>query len=311
MLKGMKRGKYRPPRIVLYGRQGIGKSTVGADSPSPGFVATEDGVDNLPVWAFDKAKSWEEFISNVKEMATDEHEFKTVVIDTLNGAVDLAAQHVCTTMYGGQWTAKKGDGGFLGWGQGWKATAERMRELLILLDDCRARGMTILLLAHTGLQNVQHPIDGTYQKFAPDVDKTVWGKVFAWSDIVLRADYEYSIIKERGDLKGRAMGTSTRRLYCRGSAAEDAKCRVGYELPEEMDLSWEALEGALGKGSATLEEVQELWHLLDEPTQNKTMAWLGVQKIEDAPLTKMRQVLNRLRQIQVENQKPETEEVKS
>jgi len=129
-LQGVMRGKRRPPRCTFYGPPGVGKSSFGADAPKPIFITTEDGVDNLPVDQFGRAQTWPGLLDNVRQIAKEAHEYKTIVLDTLNGAVDLAAQFVCETLYGGQWTAKKGDGGFLAWAQGWKATAELMRSLL-------------------------------------------------------------------------------------------------------------------------------------------------------------------------------------
>lgn len=302
-MEGLTKGRRRPPRIVLYGPPGIGKSTFGADAPKPVFVTTEDGVDNLPVAQFPKAESWNELLGRVKQVATEEHEFQTIVLDTLNGAFELACQHVCATLYGGQWVAQKGHGGFMGFYQGYKATSEEIRTLLAPLDACRARGMTVILLAHAGLQNVKHPVDGEYNKFAPDVDKNTWARVSGWSDLVLRADFEYSVIKDKGKSKGRAIGTQTRKLFSQGSAAEDAKCRCGYELPDELELSWATVEANLGRGSATLEEVTELWPILTKAEGVKALAWLGIATAKDLPeaqVGKMKQLLNRLRQKQAE-----------
>ena len=307
MLKGVVRGKRKPPRIVLYGPPGVGKSTFGADAPSPIFVTTEDGVDALPVDQFPKAMDWRTVLDNLAQVAQGKHEYETVILDTLNGAAELAAQHICAAMYGGQWEAVKGRDGFLSYGRGWKATSEEMRNLIVRLDACRDRGMTVLLLAHVGAQNVRSPIDGEYSKFAPDVDKSVWARFSAWSDIILRADYDYTVVGGDRGRRGVAKGSSLRRLFCRGSAAEDAKCRCGYEIPEEMDLSYDAFAGHMGNGTATLDEVKRLWHLLDDEKAAKALQWAGVSKIEDAPLTKARQILNRLRQIEAERASDEND----
>lgn len=311
MLKGVKRGTRKPPRVVLYGPPGVGKSTFGADSPNPIIVTTEDGVDNLPVDQFPKAVTWAELLENARQVAEGEHEYETIVLDTLNGATRLAGQNICDTVYGGQWVAQKGNGGFQAYGNGWKATSEEMRSLIVSLDKCRDRGMLVILLGHTGLHNVRHPTDGEYNKFAPDIDKFVWSRFSEWSDIVLRADYEFIVQRgEKRGTKGRVIGTSTRIMYSVGSAAEDAKCRVGYELPEQLGLDFAEFTVNLGNDLQTLEQVQELWSLLDKDTAKATMAWMGVSKLEDAPVTKMRTVLNRLRQKQGENQEKEDKDTK-
>jgi len=310
MLKGVTRGKRRPPRVVLYGPPGVGKSTFGADAESPLFVPTEDGVDNVPVDAFGKAASWTELLENVRQVATEKHDYKTLVIDTLNGAAELCADHIVKTLFGGQRIAQKGNGGYEAFGKGEKATAEEMRALLALMDDCRARGMTVLLLGHTGLQNVQHPTEGGYTKFAPEMPKAAWAKVSAWADIVLRADYEYTILKNGGP-KGRAIGSSTRIVYAAGEAAADAKCRVGYELPDTFGLSYDEFAAHLGSGASTLEEIKTLWPLLSEQQAREAIAWLGCDDIADAPLTKARKLLNRLRQIAAEKNNNQADEAEN
>ena len=309
-LEGVVRGSKKEARVILYGPPGVGKSTFGADSTKPVFITTEDGVDNLPVDQFPKAKNWEELLANVRKVATEKHEYKTAVVDGLNGMVDLCNADVCNTLYGGQWEPVRGKEGFLSFYRGYKASAEETRKMTAILDACRARGMMVILLAHMGLHNVKHPTGGEYTKFAPDVYKDIWAVYSAWADIVLRADYEYAIIPpEGGKGKGRAIGTQTRVMFAQGSAAEDAKCRVGYELPDQLPLSFDAFKAALGQGGDTLEEIKQLWNVLSKTDKKKAMAWLGVAKMEDASLTKCRQLLNRLRQKQAEKV-VEAEEVK-
>ena len=37
----------QPPRIMIYGSEGVGKSTFAASSPKPVFVQTEDGLSEI------------------------------------------------------------------------------------------------------------------------------------------------------------------------------------------------------------------------------------------------------------------------
>ncbi|MFA4944862.1 MAG: ATP-binding protein [Lentisphaeria bacterium] len=299
------KGVRKPPRIVIYGEPKVGKSTFAANTPKPVFVPMADaGIDNLPVDALPVAKSWAEALANIKQVATEKHDYQTMVVDTLGGLTDLAADFVCKAKFKGDF----GPNGFLAFAQGWSATSEEMRQLIPLFDQCTERGMSVLLTAHTGVTTVRNPVDADYSKFCPALDRRVWARFAAWADIILRADFEYSVVDvNKKSNKGRVIGTTTRILRCSGTPAEDAGCRAGYELPDSLPLSWDALAEALGRDGETLPEVQKRWGLFTAEQQRKAMAWLGVKDMKEAPVGKMRQLLNRLRTIETgKNEKKET-----
>ena len=293
-------GEKKPPRIVIYGPPKVGKTTFGSAAPAPIFVTTEDGVSNVPVDQYPKAESWDDVVNNLTEIAKGPHSFRSVVVDTLNGAAELCARKLCATLYGGRWEAQKGAEGFLSYGKGWAAVSEEMRQVLPLLDACRDRGMTVLLLAHTGLLNVKNPIYGEFQKFAPELDKRVWARFSAWADIIGRADYDYVVVGARPEegKRGRAAGSNTRVLIFGGSAAEDAGCRVGYELPEQIGFMWEEFASLLGGKGTMVDSVRSGWSVLTPEEAGKTLAFLGVtslEAIDSAAPQKLAQIANRLK----------------
>ena len=302
MLTGVSRGQIRAPRIVVFGPAKIGKTHLGANFPDPIIVGTEDGAEGLPVDRFEKATTWQQVVDNLTQVATEEHDRKTVVLDTLGGAAELAAQHICATLFAGDWGPK----GFAAFGQGMGATSEEMRRLLPILDACRDRGMTVLLLAHTGVQNVKNPVEGDFQRYAPEMDRRIWSRFAKWCDMVGRADYDFIVIKSDKPGPGRVKGTSTRIIHWAGSAAEDCGTRAGFELPDTTLLSYSAIADGLGLGAPVLDEVKELWHLLDKEQANKALAWLGAKTLEDATTQKLKELLNRLRSIAAEQ--PEQKE---
>ena len=72
-----------PPRILIYGTEGIGKSTTGAQAPRPIFIQTEDGLDQIDCRSFPLAKRYEEVVKALSALYAEEHDFQTVVIDSL------------------------------------------------------------------------------------------------------------------------------------------------------------------------------------------------------------------------------------
>ncbi len=287
-----------PPRMVLYGPEGIGKSTFGAESEDAIFVCTEDGATNIPVdkYTFSddrlKAESWDEFLEALKAIATEEHEYQTVVVDTWNYAVKMAALKVRDLSFDKKWKKFLAYGGNEGFGN----TVEEMKPALNYLDMCRVRGMTVILLAHDGTQNVKNPIQGEYHRFAGDIHKFAWNAIAQWADVVGHADYRYTVVETRdaaGNLKkGRAKQDDTSRIVTFvGTAAEAAKNRVGYELPDQLPLSYQLFKANLGKDTYTLEQVKDLWGVLSADEVASAQKWLGVDKLEDAPVFKLRQML--------------------
>jgi hypothetical protein len=301
-----------PPRVVLYGPEGIGKTTFGAESENPIFVCTEDGATEVPVDKFTfsddrlKAETWIEFLDAVKTIATEGHEYQTLVIDTWNYAVVLAAQKVCAEKFGHDWSKFHAYGG----NHGYSATAEEVRPALNFFDMCRGRGMTVILLAHDAVQSFKNSVQGDYYRSTGDMHKAVWNIVSQWSDVIGHADYKYTVVETRdgqGNVKkGRASGDTTRIVTFAGTAAEAAKCRVGYELPDVLPLSYAIFKQSLGRDTYTLDRIKELWPVLSADEVKSALSWLGVDKLEGAPVFKLRQMLTFL---QSKSETKDTEEV--
>jgi len=77
-----------PPRVCIYGGHGIGKSTLASLFPRPIFISTEDGLSSLDVTSFPRAETISDVASNIKTLIKEEHDFKTVVLDTADWLVE-------------------------------------------------------------------------------------------------------------------------------------------------------------------------------------------------------------------------------
>ena len=86
LLANIQRGRApTPPRILLYGTEGIGKSTFASEAPKPIFVQTEDGLAEIDCDEFPLATSFDDVLQALAELRAQAHDYETVVIDTSTG----------------------------------------------------------------------------------------------------------------------------------------------------------------------------------------------------------------------------------
>jgi hypothetical protein len=226
-----------PPRIMLYGVEGIGKSTFAANSPNPIFILTEDGLGSLTAAHFPLATSFKNVLDAIKTLYTDKHDYKTVVIDSLDWLEAIIQREIEQTH----------DAKDLAYGKGTLIAAERWREILDGLNALRNdKGMVIILIAHTTIKRFDSPETEPYDRYQPKLQERSNAVVREWSDAVLFANYKTIIKKDDvGFNKTNARGISTgeRLLYTSERPAYMAKNR--YNLPESIPLSWTAFENAL------------------------------------------------------------------
>ena len=93
-----KKSKLKPPKLVLYGGAGIGKTSFAASMNSPIFVLTEDGMGKIECDHFEVAKDYDSFLTNVKSLLDEEHEYKTVAIDSLDWLEPLIWERYAKSM---------------------------------------------------------------------------------------------------------------------------------------------------------------------------------------------------------------------
>ena len=158
--KSLRKGKQEiPPRICIYGGHGIGKSTLASQFPKPIFISTEDGLDSLDVVSFPRASSVTDVVESIKTLIKEDHEYKTVVIDSVDWLVEpLIMQNVESSH-----EAKD-----LAYGKGQMLVAEEFREILQGLDVLRTkRNMNVVLIAHSAVIRFEDPRTEPYDRYQP------------------------------------------------------------------------------------------------------------------------------------------------
>lgn len=243
MLSGVTKGKIkRPVLMCLYGPDGIGKTTFGADAPNPIFLGGERGTDNLDVARFPQPKTWAEVYQAIGELVTEKHDFKSLIVDTLDWIEPLLHSQICQ-----EHNAKTIELACGGYGKGYVEATNHWQRLTKELDKLRdQRGMHVILLAHSEVKTFNDPENQiTYDRFQLKLHKNAAAVIREWVDAVLFANLQ--VYQKKDGAQTRAYGDGARIMYSERRPGFDAKNRLG--LPFQLPLSWAAYVEAAEKGN--------------------------------------------------------------
>lgn len=260
--------RQQPYRILLSGTEGIGKSTFGAGAPSPLFLGTEDGTDHLDVKRLPPPQGWADVFRSVNLLHAEKHEFKTLVVDTVDWLEPLCWDFICSR-------DKKKDVEDYGFGKGYVAALDEWRKLLRALESLRGKGMSVVLLAHTHLRTFKNPMGEDFDRYELKLNLKAGGLLKEWSDAVLFANYETFAVKAQNASKAKGVSSGARYIYTERTAAFDAKNRFG--LPAQLALSWAEFDAAARGGAdpdALLKAIHTALPLLEAAEQTKVASAL-------------------------------------
>ena len=238
--------RHAPPRLMIYGTEGIGKSTTASQAPKSIFLPTEDGLDQIDCDSFPLAKTFVDVVSAISALYSEKHDYQTVVIDSLDWLERLVWDEVCRE-YGVK-SIEKADGGYA---KGYTHALTQWREVLDGLDALRnERGMCVILLAHAKVEKFEDPESAAYDRYSPRLHKHAAALLTEWADAVLFATRKFRTESEdAGFNRTRSIAVplgadgGERILRTVGGPACVAKNR--YSLPVELPLTWQALMNAM------------------------------------------------------------------
>ena len=226
----------KPLKALVYGPEGIGKTTFASKFPKPLFIDAEDGSNHLNVDRTQRPTSWTMLKGIIEELTKDAQGYKTLVIDTADWADKLAAAKICAKGDGKKIMASIED---FGYGKGWIMLSEEWKCFLDSLNLLQERqGMNVLFLAHSTMRKIEQPDEaGAYDHIELKMEKKSSSLLKEWCDLMLYAAYKTYVVKT-GDGKNKAQ-SGQRVMYTTHHACWDAKNR--FDLPEELPFEFDKI----------------------------------------------------------------------
>lgn len=246
LLAQVKKGKsHKPPRLILYGTPGIGKSTFASTMPDPIFIQTEEGADEIDAAKFPIAMNYNDVLDQIASLYSEKHDYRTVIVDTLDWLERMI--WITTCQRAGVENIEEVGGGYA---KGYTYALAYWNEFLRRVNVLRDNGMIVCLLAHAKVERFEDPESPAYDRYSPKLHKTATALLVEWADAVLFATRRVSTRKEKGSFgkernvaSGIGEGGGERVMRCVGGPACIAKNRYG--IPGDLPLAWAELVNAI------------------------------------------------------------------
>lgn len=249
-----------PPRILIHGPEKVGKSTFFAgasvngiehgSAPNPIFIRTEDGLNGIDTSAFPLAESYQDVIDAISVLCTDDHDYKTIVVDSADWLERLIHAHTLSTCPNGKKTMEEAHGGY---GKAYGVALIHWRSFLSGLDYLnKEKGMIVGIICHSVVVPFNDPIHEPYDRYEmklhqPKKSTGARDMLLEWADVVGFAQRKIFVNKKdsaQGNRIARGVDSGeTNKLHLVGSPAFVAGNR--YSLPSEINLNWDAFIQAL------------------------------------------------------------------
>lgn len=265
----------KPLKLVVYGPEGIGKSTFASRFPFPVFMDTEGSTNYMPVARFELPRTWDAILEAVRTLVADTSGYQTFVLDTADWAVRLCEACVC---------ARAGKAGIedFGYGKGYVYAREEFGKLLDLMTELVEKGMNVVITAHSIIRKFERPDEsGAYDRWEIKMGNKAGSQIGAlckeWADVVLFANYKENVVEING--KKKVQG-GQRVMYTSHAPTWDAKNRHG--MPPELPFDYNEIARIVPQMAKT-EPAEEAFGL--SPVSNKKAEEIEAA-VQDIPAPK-------------------------
>lgn len=258
-LGAVKKGQLRSAyRYLFYGVEGVGKSSLAADAPTPIFLDIEGGADQLDVARYPfrdepgghVPKTYDEVLAAVDDLlANPNHGYQTVVVDTLDALEALVHKHVCELH-------KHNSIEDFGYGKGYQVALDEFRRLVAKLDTLKSQGVSVVILGHSFVKSFKNPEGEDYDRYQLRVHDKIGDFVKGRCDVVGFVHFDGGSAKLKADSsqtkRARGWFSGKRLVQLAREAAWDAKSRLA--LPAVIELAADHPWDAFGEAKERAEE---------------------------------------------------------
>lgn len=275
-------------KVVVYGPEGIGKSTFASRFPEPLFIDTEGSTKDMDVSRTESPSSWSVLLDQAGYVKAHPEICRTLVIDTADWAEMLCIDQVCSKNH-------KNSVEEFGYGKGYVYVQEEFGRLLNLLSEVVDAGVHVVLNAHAKMRKFEQPDElGSYDRWEMKLSKGVAPMVKEWADMVLFCNYKTMVVNVdgQGAQKGKNKAQGGKRvMYTTHHSCWDAKNRYG--LPDEVPFDYSSISHiverpAVGIAMPATEQapvsgVQEKMNLAPETPKASKSTTKSAEKTEATP----------------------------
>lgn len=224
-----------PPRLLIYGTPGIGKTTLASEFPNAIFLQVEDGTPGeTELASFGLLKTYADFMDALYSLVDGEHDFKTVVIDSATALQKLIFQETCDR--GDDKGNRKENIEDFGYGKGYIYSQRITDEVLDGLTKIRDKGIATVIIAHSKIERFDDPETVSYDRYEIDLHDKLRGAFEREVDAILLMKAPVTIKTEKQGFdkeRARADGSGTQVwIHAIQRPAYTAKNRYG--IPERF-----------------------------------------------------------------------------
>jgi hypothetical protein len=260
-----------PDLMVIYGVEGVGKTTFATKAPNPLFADIEGGSKRVNAKRLSDFSGLSEFWAFLSWFLETDHGYQTLVIDSLSEFERFAWQKTCEEE--GAHSIEDVGGGFQ---KGYIVALKQWELLKQAIRQIQTRkGTNVIFIGHADVKTFTDPTtNSAYDRYQLKLHKHAAAFLREWVDFIGFANYHVVTKGKENAAKQKAYGDSTRKLYTERRPAWDAKNRLG--LPLEIQFDYAAYAAAAhadpeAKAKAILENLNTLINDVKDPKMAQTM----------------------------------------